>query len=375
MIEIKTVNKRSELRSFIEFPNELYRDNPYYVPYLTMDELNNLNIFSERNDKNNFALKCFLAYKDGKIAGRIAAIRCDRHNEITKEKRLRFTRFDVIDNYEVFSKMMDAVIDYAKQLGLNIIHGPLGYNDLDREGVLTFGFDQPGNFETLYNHPYYKEFLEKYGFTVDAEWKEFKIPIPKKVDERISKIATNVMQRKKLHYFNIKSLSQVINRYGKDIFKLIDEAYGDLYGVIPLTDEEVDNMISQFKLILNKRYLSLVLDENDNLVGFGLAFSSMSDAVRKSRGKILPLGVFRILHAVNNPKVIDLALIAVKKEYQNFGVTGIIMQQIIKNAIEDGVEYAESNPELVNNLAIQQQWKNFENVVNHKARAVYSLKI
>lgn len=375
MIEIKVVTKRSDLKRFIEFPNNLYRNNEFYVPYLTVDELSNLNLKIEKNNADNYALKCFLAIKDGKIAGRIAAIRCNRHNDITGEKRLRFTRFDVINDYEVFKSLMDSVVSYAKELGMDIIHGPLGYNDLDREGVLTYGYDQPGNFETLYNYPYYCEFLERYGFIPDAVWKEYKIFIPEKVDERINRVAASVMERKKLHYYNIKSSSELINRYGKEIFKLIDEAYGELYGVIPLTEKEVDNIISQFKLILNKRYISLVLDEQEKLIGFGLAFSSMSEAVRKSCGRLFPFGVFRILNAVKNPKIIDLALIAVKKEYQNFGVTGIIMKQIIQNAIEDGILYAESNPELVNNLAMQQQWKNFERVEHHKARAVYTLTI
>ena len=366
MITITEVTSRKMLKKFVDFPNRLYKGNPYYIPYLFVDEMGLLDA-TKNNQAKKANLKCYLAWKDGKIAGRVAVMKIDEYNEICNQKRVRFTRCDFINDIEVTKALMQTVEDYARQNGMDVVHGPMGFNDMDREGMLTDGYEELGTFETNYNYPYYIEHFRALGYEKEARWLEFKIIPPKQANERIARIADMVLKRKNLRLEKSKDKNFIINRYGKEIFKLLDEAYSPLYGFYPYPDEVVENTIQQFKLVLNLDYISIVLNEADEVVGFGAAFPSLAKAVNKSRGRLFPFGLFRMMHAIKHPKIIDLVLIAVKPELKNSGINAVIMQPIMESAIRDGIVFAESNPELETNLAILSQWKNFD-CYNHKKR-------
>lgn len=373
MVEIKEVVTKGDIKKFVDYPNKLYKGNPNFVPFLNIDEKNKFN--QKKNESfDDCDTKCFLAYRDGKIVGRIAGIIQKLYNKKTGEKRVRFSRFDCINDEEVSSALFKAVEDWAKEMEMDIIHGPMGYNDLDREGLLIDGFDHMSTFEEQYNYPYYADLIEKYGFQKEVDWIEYRIFTPKEANERISRIAKIVEKRYDVRLYKPKSIKEFIKRYKDDFFEVLDEAYSNLYGVVPFSDKVKDSLISQFGLILNKDFLVGVVDKDDKLIAFGLAFPSLSEAVNKSRGKLLPFGIFRILKQIKSPKSIDLGLIAIKPEYQNKGINSLIVSYLIEGMIANDIEYAETNLMLEYNSRIQGQWDIFDHI-QHKRRRSYCKNI
>lgn len=369
MVEIKEVETKSDITKFVEFPNKLYKGNKFYVPFFSGDEKNKFD--KDKNESyDDCIVKCFLAYKDKKVVGRIAGIIQKLHNEKTGEKRVRFSRFDSIDDEEISNALFSAVEKWAKEQGMQIIHGPMGYNDLDREGLLIDGFDQVSTFEEQYNYDYYPKLIEAYGFKKEVDWVEYRIFTPTEENERINYIADVVAKRYKLELVRPDNLKKFINDNKQEIFQVLDAAYSPLYGVVPMSDKVKDAVIAQFKLILNKDFIVCIKNEFGAIIAFGLIFPSLSESVNKSKGKILPFGIFRMMRQIKNPKSVDLGLIAIRPEYQNKGVNTLILSALIKGMIEKGVKYAETNLMLETNTRIQTQWNVF-NYVEHKRRRCY----
>lgn len=373
MIEIKEVKTKKDIKTFVNFPHTLYKGNKNYVPFLNIDEVNK---FDEKKNESyeDCDVKCYLAYKDGKVVGRVAGIIQRLYNQKVNEKRVRFSRFDCINDTEVSRALFSTVEAWAKEMGMELIHGPMGYNDLDREGLLIEGFEHMSTFEEQYNHEYYASLIEDYGFKKEVDWVEYRIFSPKEPNERIERVAQVVSKRYKLKVVRPKSVKGFIKEYKEQFFQTLDEAYSPLYGVVPFSDKMKESLIDQFSLILKKDFIVAVVDEQGKMVGFGLVFPSMSEAVNKSQGKLLPFGIFRILKQINKPKSIDLGLIAIKPEYQNKGVNTLILSVLIKGMIEKKIEYAETNLMLEHNTRIQSQWDIFD-YIQHKRRRSYVKEI
>ena len=369
MIEVKEVTTKKMQKDFLNLPLKMYKGNPYFVPTLYSDEKN---IFSPK--KNVYFDDCdivfYNAYRDGEIVGRIGGIIHKAYNNKVSQKRVRFTRFDCIDDVEVAKALFEAVESWAIAKGMEIAHGPLGFSDLEREGLLIEGFDELSTFEEQYNYDYYAKLIEACGYAKEVDWVEYQIEIPDEPLERIATISDKVLKKYNLRVADIKSKKNVIENYGDKILDLIDEAYGDLYGTVPFTPRMREQLISQFKLLLNKELIVVVVDEADEVVAFGLCLPSLSKAVQKSGGRMTPACLLKLLKSVKKPEMIDLALIGVKKDHQNRGINGIVLNMMINNAVKLGVTLAETNLNLEENEKVQSQWKFFKHRM-HKRRRAY----
>ncbi|MBR1534528.1 MAG: N-acetyltransferase, partial [Ruminococcus sp.] len=313
MITIREVKTKKEQKQFIDFPLELYRGCPYFVPPLYGDEKGMFKPGFIYNDCCDIV--SYLAYDGEKSVGRIQGIIQRASNEKRNEKRVRFTRFDAIEKQEVADKLFGAVESWAKDKGMDTICGPLGFSDLEREGMLIDGFDQLSTFETQYNYAYYPKMVEKLGFEKEVDWTESKLYLPDKDDGTMQKMTDFVMKRYKLRFGEAKNINDFIEKYGDDFFALIDKGYEHLYGTVPFTKAMKDEIIKSFKLIVDLEHVAIILDENDRAVCIGVCFPSIAKAVQKSKGKLTPAALVRLLKAIKHPKVVDLGLIAVDPEY------------------------------------------------------------
>ena len=374
MIEIKQVTTKKDKKLFVEYPIKLYKDCPYYVPSLVGDELNNF------DPKKNFSLKnsdyvAYLAYKDGVLVGRIAGIISYQDNEISGKKSIRFSRFECIDDIEVFKALLSQIAKYGKEKGMEIIHGPWGFNDQDREGMLTEGFDVRSTYATNYYYPYFHENLEKLGFEDESKWVEMCFEIPNEVDPRSKRLSGKLLEKYKLTEIADKlTINQIVKQYGEKFFKTLDESYGHLDGYVPYDEDTQKNILDQFGTIINTRYISILVDENDDVAAFGICLPSICNALIKSRGRLFPFGFIDLLKSIKKPKELEMALIGLKKQYKNSGVNAIIINRIMQNLIEDKIERIESNPMLQTNHSIQQQWK-FAKYEIVKQRQTYKMNI
>ncbi len=373
MIEIKEVVTKSDIKKFVNFPHKLYKGIPYFVPFFNVDEKNKFN--PNKNESfEDCIVKSFLAFNNGKVVGRICGIIQKLYNDKTNQKRVRFSRFDCINDENVSKALFSTVENWAKEQGMEIIHGPMGYNDLDREGLLIEGFDQLSTFEEQYNFDYYAKLIEKYGFKKEVDWVEYRIFAPKERNEKIDRIAEVVSKKFKLKIITPKSVKWFIKNYKEQFFDTLDAAYSPLYGVVPFSEKMKESLIDQFRLILNKDFVIGVVNEENKLVGFGLVFPSLSESMNKSKGKMFPFGIFRIIKQIKKPKTIDLGLIAIRPEYQNKGVNAMVLSHMINGMIEKNIKYAETNLMLEDNTRIQGQWSVFDHI-QHKRRRSYFKKI
>jgi len=375
-VTIKKVSSRKELKEFIRFNYNLYKENPYSVPDLYEDILDT---FSPT--KNPAFAFCeadyFLAYKDDKLVGRVAAIINKRANETWDKKEVRFGWIDFIDDLEVSEALINAVIKWGKERGMNAIVGPLGFTDMDAEGMLVEGFDELSTMATIYNYPYYPQHIERLGFEKDADWVEYKIFIPKEMPEKHRRISEMLMKRYNLKIKKLTSRKEIKeNNYGQKIFDLINEAYAPLYGYSKMTQAQIDQYVNTYLSILDLRMVTLVEDEQKNLIAVGISMASLSEALQKAKGKMYPFGWYHLAKALflKRPKVLDLLLVAVKPEYQNKGVNALLFYDLIPVYQQLGFVYAESNPELELNSKVQGQWTYFENK-QHKRRRAYKKEI
>jgi GNAT superfamily N-acetyltransferase len=374
-VKIIEVNNTALKKKFVKFPIDLYKGNPYYVPPLILDELDTLN--SAKNPAFDFCeQQLYLAYKDDKIAGRIAVIINRRSNEIWNENHARFGFVDFIDDNEVVDALFGAAFEWAKLQGMDSIQGPMGFTDLDREGLLVHGYDRVSTMATSYSFPYYKEQIERLGFVKDIDWHEYYIPVPDKVPERHQRIAKIVAEKYGLKLLKFKNLKQ-ISPYISKLFGTLNLAYAPLYGFVPLTQKQISQYVKMYVPLLRWDVVSIVIEEaTDNVVGFGIAVPNLSSALQKSRGKLFPTGWFHLLKALKGKqnKTVDLMLMGVAPEYQGKGVNAIIFNDFIPSAYKNGFRFAESNPELEINNKISALWDGF-NAEHHKTRRAYKKNI
>ncbi len=367
-IVVKEVTDKKQLKAFIDFPNRLYKGHPYYVPLLKFDEEGTL-----RKDKNPAFDYCearyWLAYKDTNVVGRVAGIINKAYIEKWNNTYMRFGWIDFENDDQVAKALMGEVEKWAREKGLTAIHGPMGFTDLDHEGMLVHGFEQLGTLATIYNHPYYPAIIEKMGFIKDVDWLEYKIKVPNKVPKNLEKMAAIVQRRYGLHIVNARKAKEILP-YAKDIFNLINTAYADLYGVVPLTEKQIQYYTKQYFSFIRTDFVAMVTDKNGKLVAFGITMPSLSAALQKAKGNILPFGFVHILKALKKNKLADLCLVAVDKAFQGKGVNAILMHELTKSYILNGIEYAESNPELELNIHVQSLWEHYE-AVQHKRRRCY----
>ncbi len=366
--EIKEVLDEKGLKAFIHFPFILFKDNPYWIPPLNFDEFNTLN--KKKNPAFEYCeARLWLAYQNNKIVGRVAAIINHMHIKKWEQPYIRFGWLDFIDDADVSGALIGAVEGWAKEKGLTAVHGPLGFCDMDREGMLVEGFDEMSTMITNYNFPYYPQHLEKMGYIKDTDWVEYEIRMPEVVDERIHKAAEIVQKRGHLHLLKVKNKKELLS-YAKEIFQVYDEAYKRLYGFVPLTEKQVDGYIDQYFGFISPEFVPVVLDQDNKVVGFGITMPSLARALQKAKGELFPFGFLHILRAMQKNDRADLYLIGVKDEYQGAGVNAVIMDSVIQVFKDKGIVRVESNPELEDNLMVRTQWKYFE-TRQHKRRRVF----
>lgn len=369
-INIRTVSSKQELKQFIRFNYELYKKSPYSVPDLYDDMLNTFN--PEKNPAFEFCeAKYFLAYQGEKIVGRVAGIINKRANETWNKQEVRFGWIDFIDDEEISRALIDAVEQWGREKGMKEIVGPLGFTDMDAQGMLIEGFDQLSTMATIYNHPYYPVHLEKMGFEKDVDWVEFKISIPETLPEKFTRIAQIVIQKNNLTIKKLTRKEIKEKNYGQRIFELINECYAPLYGFSRMSQRQIDQYVRTYLPLIDLRMVTCVENEAEELVAVGISMPSLSEALQKAKGRLLPFGWFHLLKAlfVKRPKVLDLLLVAVKPEYQSKGVNALLFYDLAPRYYEMGFQDAESNPELELNTKVQAQWSAFDTVQHKRRRA------
>lgn len=360
---------RDQLSQYVQFPIDLYRDNACYVPPLVIDQIATLS--PEGNPAFDFCeAQSFMAFDNGEPVGTITAIINRAANEKTGKRQMRFGFMDFIDNEEVVDGLIDAVAEWGRERGMTEMVGPVGFTDLDQEGMLIEGFDEMGTMATIYNYPYYVRHFERLGFEKDADWVEYRITVPDSIPEKHTRIGEIVMRKYGLSVKKFTSRSKIRKEYGRAIFELINEAYADLYGFVPLTDRQIEHYINVYIGVLRLEDVTLIVDKDEKLVALGISMPSMSEALRKSRGKLFPFGWYHLLRAIKgHTDVVDLLLVAVKPEYQSKGVNALIFNDLIPRYNAHGYKFAESNVELEGNESVQKQWEYFERRQHRRRRA------
>ncbi|MBR3766604.1 MAG: N-acetyltransferase [Muribaculaceae bacterium] len=361
--------KKSELKKYVQFGIDLYKGNDCYVPPLVFDEIDTL-----RPDKNPAFDFCraqsFMAYRDNKPVGRITAIINDVVNQRTGEKTMRFGWVDFIDDKEVADALFKAAEDWGRNQGMTSIVGPMGFSDMDHEGMLIDGFNELGTMATIYNHAYYPTHMERMGYVKDADWVEVRITIPDTVPDKYQRIAEIVRKKFNLRTVKFTSRKKLKDAYGQALFELINDAYDKLYGYSPLTQRQIDYYIGMYLGVLRLEDVSVIVDENDKLVGVGISMPSFSRALQKSGGKLFPFGWCHILKAMKGKSEgVDLMLIAIAKEYLGKGVNALLFTDLLPGYIRNGYKWAESNIELEDNQNVQKQWEYFDYRQHRRRRA------
>lgn len=371
-VEIKKVTTKAELKKFIRFNYEFYKDNPYSVPDLYDDMLNTFS--PQKNAAFEFCeADYFLALREGKIVGRVAAIINRRANDTWNKHTVRFGWIDFIDDIEVSTALIDTVKQWGRERGMTEIEGPLGFTDMDAEGMLIEGFDQLSTMATIYNYPYYPQHMERLGMEKSADWVEMKIYVPDHIPEKHQRISQIIARKYNLHIRKIKSKKEIRETgIAHDIFRLINDAYTPLFGYSRMTERQIDQYVKMYVPVLDLRMVSIVENEQNEIVAVGISMASLSRALQKAKGRLLPFGWFHLLKALmwKRPKVLDLLLVAVRPDYQGKGVNALLFTDLIPVYKELGFEYAESNPELEMNEKVQNQWQYFK-TEQHKRRRCF----
>lgn len=360
---------RDQLSQYVQFPIDLYRENACYVPPLVIDQIATLS--PEGNPAFDFCeAQSFMAFDNGEPVGTITAIINRAANEKTGQKQMRFGFMDFIDSDEVVDSLFEAVAQWGRERGMEEMVGPVGFTDMDPEGMLIEGFDEMGTMATIYNYPYYVRHMERLGFVKDADWIEYRITIPDGIPEKHQRIGEIVARKYGLKVLKYTSRKKIRREYGRAIFELVNEAYADLYGFVPLTDRQIEHYINVYIDVLRLEDVSLVVDSEGTLVALGISMPSLSQALRKSHGRLFPFGWYHLLKAIKgHTDVVDLLLVAVKPEYQSKGVNALIFNDLIPRYIANGYKFAESNVELEGNESVQKQWEYFERRQHRRRRA------
>lgn len=323
---LKEVETKRDLRQFIAYPLKLYKNSPYYVPSLFTDEVNTL--ASEKNPAFHYSkARYWLAYRDGKLVGRIAGIINSKHNRVWNKPYIRFGWMEFIDDLEVSAAVLGTVEDWGRANGLGAIHGPLGFTDQDREGLLIEGFEEVATMATLFNYPYYADHMEKLGYTKDKDWVEFELIMPDQLDERILKASDIGLKRNNLHLLEARNKHDILP-YATELFELVNTEYKALYGFSPHTPKEIQRYTEAYFGYVHPDFVPIILDEEGHMVAFGVAFPSLSKALQKSRGKLFPFGWARVLWSLNHNDRADLLLIAVKSSYRGLGINMVLIKTV-----------------------------------------------
>ena len=370
-IIIKEVKTKSELRRFVQFGIELYEGNPYYCPPIFFDEVNTF------DPESNPALEVcdfilYMAYRNGKIVGRIAGIINHRANEAWGVKKCRFGWFDFVDDYSVFCSLIDAVAEWGRARGMERLNGPVGFTDFDHQGLLIEGFDYNAPMASLYTHPYYIAHYERYGLVKEADWIEYQITPPKQAPERMRRVVDLVAKRYKLHTVKVKSVRELKQRYGYTYFDVLDTAYQKLYNYQPMTPRQKQYYCKMYFPLLNFDFVTMVANENDEIVAVGLGMPSLSEALRKCRGRLFPFGWYHLIKALKAKKMtdFDLLLIAVRPDYQDKGVTSLIFNEMTPHFTKYGIQRVETTAILETNHKSLANFADFEHI-QHKRRRAY----
>ncbi|SIT03777.1 GNAT family N-acetyltransferase [Chryseobacterium gambrini] len=371
-ISVIEVKNSEQLKQFVRFPMDLYKNNPYYVPAFINDEIK---IWSP---KENPALqyseaKQFLAYKNSKVVGRIALMINHKEERELGIRKVRFGWIDFIDDEKVSQALIGKAVEYAKEKNIGKIEGPMGFTNLDKAGMLTLGFDKLATMIGIYNHAYYPQHLEKLGLTKEKEWVEFEIMFPDSLPEKIYKFNELISQKYHLKVLRFKSKEEIL-QYVDAMFDLLDETYKHLSTYTPISDEQRKTYKEKYFPLIDKDFIVCIADENNNLVSFAITMPSYSKALQKSKGKLLPFGWWHFLQAGKKNDRANFYLIGIHPDYQRRGVTSIIFKEIWDIFNKKGVKYLETNPELEENKSIQLLWQDY-NPVNHKRRRTYALEI
>lgn len=357
MIKIKEVKNRKELDQFIEFPNILYKDCPQYVPEFRQDVLNMLN--AGKNPALKFCLhKVFLAYKDGMIAGRVIGIINPRANTVWHTKYVRFGYIDFVDDIEVTKALVGAVAQWGKEQGMTAIQGPMGFTDYDKEGMLIGDYHLEGSMTTIYNYPYYKSHMEALGFRKEADWIQIKIDFPEELPPRFHKVAQLIRKKFGLRVTTLTK-KEIYGARGHEVFHLLNQAYAPLFGFTPFDEEQIDFFLSQYVPILNTRMMPVVQNGQDEIIGVAITLPGLSGALRKSKGKLFPLGWFHLLRSLKwrREETMELLLIGVRPDYQGKGVNSLFFEHLLHTCRKYGFRYAETCPQLETNTKEISQWK------------------
>ncbi len=369
MVEIREVKTKSDLKKFVKYPYKLYKDVPQFMPPLLSEDL------SDWNPKQNPAFeyseaRCFLAYRDGEIVGRIGAILSHAANKKWGTKRMRFSQVDFIDDDAVVDALFATVENWAREKGCNEVHGPLGFTDQDREGMLVEGFDQKSMFITYYNYPYYIRQLTRIGYVKDVDWVEFLIDVPydDATVNKLHRLSERVARMTGLHTVDVKR-SQY-KKYIPKLFEMVNECYAPLYGTVELSQAQIDKCAAKFAPLVNPKVLAFVENDAGEAVAFGVGAPSIANAIKRHNGRMFPFGFIDILHSLRRNDTLDLLLIAVRPEYRNTGINAMLMDKILKGCHEIGIRYAETGPQLELNEKVQHQWNMFT-YKNHKRRRCF----
>lgn len=369
-VEIKEVQSRRELRDFVNFPEKLYRHNPYYVPPLEFDQMDTLD--QKKGAAQEFCdSKLYLAYKDGKLAGRVAAIVNRLANKQWNHKEVRFGWYDFIDDREVSKALMDKVEEFGRKYGMESVVGPLGFTDFDPEGLLIEGFDQLSTMALIYNYPYYVDHIEEMGFQKDADWIEYKIEVPKALPERVARMANIIEQRANVHVTPLTRKLIKEKDYAHKIFKIINECYKNLYNFTVLPEKMADKYIGFYLKVLDLNYVSLVENDKDEIVAFGITMPSIVRALQRSRGKLFPFGWWYLAKSLffKREEGVEMLLVGVNPEYRNSGVNTLVQLDMFKKYTDAGVKWAETNAILETNIKNQGQFKEFDRECKKRRRS------
>jgi len=358
----------SALKKFIQYPFDLYNNHPYWVPPLISDEYD---LFSSRHNPvlKHCKLKLLLVYKNNKIAGRIAGIINKRENQLYQKSKARFGWFDFEDDKEVSKILLDEIESWAKSHEMKDLEGPMTFTNLDKAGMLVEGFDQLPTMATMYNFPYYVDHIESLGYTKAVDWIEHELECPTEISERFIRFDEVLKQKYKLHTVHIKTQADV-NHYAIKVFELINKTHKDLHGFVAFEPEQVNLYVRKYSKILKPEFISLVADQEDQLIAFGIALPSISKALQKTKGRLFPFGWYHLWRALRKNDRLDLYLIGTDPAWRNKGVHASIFYEITKTAIKYKISKVESNPELETNVQVQLLWKGY-NYRLHKRRRTY----
>ncbi len=372
MVNIVKVETKRQLDSFVKFPFKLYKDNPYWIPTLISDDKFTLD--KNKNPAFEFSdAEMWLAYKDGELAGRIAGI--ISHSYINKwgNRYARFGWIDFIDDPDVSKALLQTVESWAKENGMDGVHGPLGFCDLDKQGMLVEGFEELGTFITIYNYPYYMKHMEALGYVKDAEWIEIDITMPK--DDAVKKISMLAQKAKEKYSLSVVPLKKPkdVLPYVEEVFDLLNKGYEHLYGVVPITARQVDCYVKQFFSFLNPEYICIIKGDDGKIAGFGIIIPSLSKAAQKSKGRLFPTGFIHFINAIKKNDTLDLYLVAIRPELRSKGVPYVMLDELTKAATKNGVVRAIASPELETNHAVQSLWKNYSTRIHRRRRCYIKL--